>query len=288
MAGTLLLRGMLVGIVAGLLCFSFLKIVGEPQVDRAIAFETRLDQAKVEAKAQAPRAQGIAVPKEEPEPELVSRRVQAGIGLFTGVLVYNAAFGGLFALVFAFVYGRVGDFGPRATSALLAAAGLIAVYVVPNLKYPANPPSVGDPATIGMRTALYFAMMAISLAAMIASVVLRRRLLARCGAWNASLIAGAAYLIVMIAVGLRLPAINEVPEAIPGRRALAVQNCVVGGAADHVGGHRCALRRADRARASALSAAESRYPGTCSSSASTVGSLIAPEGPADPLRVPIT
>ena len=40
MAGTLLLRGMLIGIVAGLLCFSFLKIVGEPQTDQAIAFET--------------------------------------------------------------------------------------------------------------------------------------------------------------------------------------------------------------------------------------------------------
>ena len=51
MAGTLLLRGMLVGIVAGLLCFGFLKIVGEPQVDRAIAFETQLDQARARAKA---------------------------------------------------------------------------------------------------------------------------------------------------------------------------------------------------------------------------------------------
>jgi Probable cobalt transporter subunit (CbtA) len=31
------------------------------------------------------------------------------------------------------------DLGPRATSALLAAAGFIAVYVTPMLKYPANP-----------------------------------------------------------------------------------------------------------------------------------------------------
>lgn len=215
MAGTLLLRGMLVGIVAGLLCFSFLKIVGEPQVDRAIAFETRLDEAKARASARALIAQGITAPQQEPAPELVSRRVQAGIGLFTGVMVYNAAFGGLFALVFAFVYGRVGDFGPRAASALLAAAGLIAVYVIPNLKYPANPPSAGDPATIGMRTAWYFAMIAISLAAMIGSVALGRRLLARCGAWNASLAAGAAYLIVMIAAGLRLPAVDEVPKQFP-------------------------------------------------------------------------
>jgi hypothetical protein len=52
MAGTLLLRGMLIGIVAGLLCFGFLKIVGEPQVDRAIAFETQLDEAKAHAEAQ--------------------------------------------------------------------------------------------------------------------------------------------------------------------------------------------------------------------------------------------
>src|SRR5271163_1865032 len=215
MAGTLLLRGMLIGIVAGFLCFSFLKIVGEPQVDRAIAFETQLDEAKAQAKAQPLIAKGLPAPKEEPESELVSRRAQVSIGLFTGVMVYNVAFGGLFALAFALAYGRMGDFGPRTTSALLAALGLVAIYIVPNLKYPANPPSVGDPATIGMRTALYFNMIAISLAAMIAAGMLRLRLLGRFGAWNAFLIAGAGYLIVMVAIGLALPAINEVPGEFP-------------------------------------------------------------------------
>lgn len=215
MAGTLLLRGMLIGIIAGLLCFSFLKIVGEPQVDRAIAFESQLDWAKARAAAQALIAKGLPAPKEEPEPELVSRRVQAGIGLFTGVMVYNVAFGGLFALAFGLAYGRMGDFDPRTTAALLAALGLVAVYIVPNLKYPANPPSVGDPATIGMRTALYFSMIAISLAAMIAAGMLRLRLLARYGAWNAFLIAAGAYLIVVIVVGLVLPPVNEVPAEFP-------------------------------------------------------------------------
>ena len=215
MAGTFLLRGMLVGIIAGLLCFSFLKVVGEPQVNRAIAFETQLDEAKAEAAAQALIAQGLAAPKEEPEPELVSRGVQASIGLFIGVMIYNIAFGGLFALAFALAYGRMGDFGPRSTAALMAILGLIAVYVVPNLKYPANPPSVGDPATIGPRTALYFSMIAISLAAMIAAGMLRLRLLPRYGAWNAFLIAATAYLLVVIVVGLALPAVNEVPEGFP-------------------------------------------------------------------------
>ena len=50
MVGTLLMRGMLVGIVAALLSFGFLKIVGEPAVDRAIAFETQMDEAKDKAK----------------------------------------------------------------------------------------------------------------------------------------------------------------------------------------------------------------------------------------------
>ena len=211
MAGTLLLRGMLIGIIAGLLSFSFLKIVGEPQIDSAIAFETHIDQTK----AQALIAKGLPAPKEQPEPELVSRRVQAGIGLLIGVMVYNVAFGGLFALAFALAYGRIGDFGPRSTAALLAALGLVAIYIVPSLKYPANPPSVGDPATIGPRTALYFSMITISLAAMIAAGMLRLRLAARFNAWNACLIAGAAYLIAVLAAGLALPAINEVPREFP-------------------------------------------------------------------------
>ena len=49
MVRTFLVRGMLVGIVAGLLSFAFLKIYGEPQVDLAVAFETQQDEAKAAA-----------------------------------------------------------------------------------------------------------------------------------------------------------------------------------------------------------------------------------------------
>jgi predicted cobalt transporter CbtA len=216
MVGALLTRGMLVGILAGILSFGFLKLVGEPAVDRAIAFEVGSDEAKDMAKdiAKAHHA-GMAMPKEDSEPELVSRSVQSGIGLFTGVTVYNTAFGGLFALVFAFAYRRMGDFDPRTTSVLLAVSGIVAVYIVPGLKYPANPPAVGDHETIGMRTGLYFAMIAISLAAMIASWMLRNRLVPKYGSWNAALIGAAAYLVVVAAVGLALPTVNEVPDAFP-------------------------------------------------------------------------
>ena len=210
MVRTLLIRGMLVGLVAGLLVFGFGKLFGEPQVDRAITFETAMDAAK----AKADMAKGMPMPLDEPE--LVSRAVQAGLGLFTGVAVYATAFGGLFALVFAFAYGRVGDLSPRTVSALLAAGGIVALYLVPNLKYPANPPSVGDPDTIGMRTGFYFLMMLISIAAMVAAILVRQRLAPRHGGWSASLIGAAGYVVVVvIAANFVLPVVNEVPRAFP-------------------------------------------------------------------------
>jgi predicted cobalt transporter CbtA len=226
MVGSLLTRGMLIGFVAGILCFGFLRFVGEPPVDRAIAFEAAADEARDHkdqaketaedhAKSDHTMAQGMTMPKQDSEPELVSRSTQAGLGLFTGVTVYNTAFGGLFALVFAFAYRRMGDFDARTTSALLAVSGMIAVYIVPVLKYPANPPAVGAADTIGMRTGLYFAMIAISLAAMIGAWMLRNRLLSRVGGWNAALIAAAAYLVVVIAVAAALPDVNEVPDGFP-------------------------------------------------------------------------
>lgn len=196
MVGHLLLRGMLVGVVAGLLAFGFARIFGEPQIDRAIAFEEQMSKAKGEAA----------------EPELVSRETQAGIGLFTGVVVYGAALGGLFSLVFAFVYGRVGGLGPRTTAALLALGGFFAIVLIPEIKYPANPPSVGEPESIGYRTELFLLMLAISVAALVLAVMLARQLRARCGAWNAALIAGAAFVALIAIVQYMLPAINEVPE----------------------------------------------------------------------------
>jgi predicted cobalt transporter CbtA len=215
MVGGHLLRGMLVGVVAGILAFGFLKGFGEPSVDKAIAFETQVDRAKEKAKADGVVTSRAALPKEDPAPELVSRQVQAGIGLFTGVAIYSAAFGGLFALAFALAYGRIGDFGSRAASALLATSGFIAISVVPSLKYPANPPAIGDPDTLGARTALYFAMIAISLAVMIGAGSLRLRLTPRYGAWNATLLAAGAYLLAVFAAGLALPGVNEVPDQFP-------------------------------------------------------------------------
>lgn len=52
---------------------------------------------------------------------------------------------------------------PRATAAMLAAVGFGALIFIPQLKYPANPLSVGEPETIAARIALYFIFIMIGL-----------------------------------------------------------------------------------------------------------------------------
>jgi predicted cobalt transporter CbtA len=197
--GALLLRGILAGILAGLLAVGFAEIFGEPQVGSAIAFE-----------AAAEKAVGAM-----PEPELVSRAVQRSIGLLTAGLTFGAALGGLLALIFAGVYGRISRLAPRPLAALLAAGGFLAVTLVPQLKYPASPPAVGMADTIGLRTALYFEMIAISLAALTLALLLGRRVAARFGGWNAALLGAGLFILVVIGVQFALPEINEVPDAFP-------------------------------------------------------------------------
>src|SRR3984957_9717635 len=213
--GSLLWRGMIVGFVAALLSFGLLKVVGEPAVDRAIAFESAMDEAKAKAEHDAAVAKGETPPPPEEGYEIVSRPTQAGIGLFTGVTTYSIAFGGLFSLAFAILYGRMGDFSRRLTAALIALSGFLAVYAVPILKYPANPPSIGNPDTIGLRTAIYFGMILLSLGSMIATWSIRNRLIDQLGEWNATIVAAADFLVAVVIFALVMPPLDEVPEGFP-------------------------------------------------------------------------
>ncbi|MET8446822.1 CbtA family protein [Streptomyces sp. NPDC005209] len=212
----LLVRGMLAGLAAGVLALVAAYFLGEPNVDSAISFE--------EAHSH------------EHEMEVVSRSLQSTAGLATGVLVYGVAFGGIAALAFCFALGRVGRFSPRATALLLSGCALLAVYVVPFLKYPANPPSVGDPDTISKRTSLYFLMMVLSVLLAIAATILGKRLAPTVGTWWATVVAVAAFATVIGLAYALLPAVNEVPQHFPATllwrfrlSALAIQAVLWGG-----------------------------------------------------------
>lgn len=202
MVRRLLIRGMLVGLVAGLAAFGFARWKGEPAVNQAIAFEEYV---------------GRDVHHEAHEHEEVSRSVQDSAGLGTGAILYGVAMGGIFALVFTVAYGRIGLRTAQGTSALLGLLAFLGICLVPMLKYPPNPPAIGLDDTIGKRTVLYLVMVVLSVAAIVVAVVVRRRLLARFGAWNATLLVGGGYLVAMGLCYLLLPGINEVPQAaVPG------------------------------------------------------------------------
>ncbi|MFI7407406.1 CbtA family protein [Streptomyces sp. NPDC049627] len=193
----LLVRGMLAGLVAGIPALVFAYLVGEGPVDAAIAFES--GHSHHEAGGE----------------ELVSRTLQSTAGLATGVLVYGVAVGGIAALAFCFALGRIGRFGARATAALTALTAFGAGYLVPMLKYPANPPAVGNPDTLDKRTALFFLMIALSVLLAIAAVLLGRRLAATLGNWNASVVAGAAFLAALTVAMVFLPSGENVPHGFP-------------------------------------------------------------------------
>ncbi|RCG22775.1 hypothetical protein DQ384_34790 [Sphaerisporangium album] len=214
MVRNLLVRGMLAGLAAAALALVFAWVFGEPQVSAAIAVEERGGGHA----AHAPAVPGAAAPEsghEHADEGSVSRDVQSTVGLATGLGVFGVAVGGVFALVFAFAYGRLGSFGARATAALLALGAFVTVELVPFMKYPANPPAVGDPATISRRTVLYLAILVISVLLAVAAVYLARQLAPRHGTWNATLFAALAYVVAVAVVYVLMPTVDEVAPDFP-------------------------------------------------------------------------
>jgi Probable cobalt transporter subunit (CbtA) len=190
-------RGVLAGALGGLVAFLFARTFVEPAIGRAIDFE--------EAHSTG-HDHGV---------ELFTREVQANVGMGFGVVAFAIAMGALLAVAFVVAHGRIGGVGPRALSVMLAAMAFGATTVVPALKYPPNPPSIGHEETIRERTGPYLLMVLLSLAVAIGAVWLGRRLVARFGGWSAALIAVAAYVLVVAAAMLILPAVTETPDGFP-------------------------------------------------------------------------
>lgn len=218
MTGRYLLLGMIAGLISGVLCFGVGKVWGEPPVAAAIAIE----EAGSAAEAPAGHTHDATASTAEAEPAGhshgdeeggISRDTQAGIGLLTGMAVFGTGLGGLFALAFAFVQSRFSNLTAPATAWTMALLGYVSVVLVPFLKYPANPPAVGHGETIGLRTQMFFVMMALSLIAMVIAVAVSRSGNDR---WRAGILGGLAYLVLVTIAGHMLPVINEVPADFPG------------------------------------------------------------------------
>jgi len=193
-------RGLVAGALAGVIAFVFARIFVEPVIDRAIGFEDGVGEAHEAMHG-----------GHEHGAEVFTRGVQANIGLGFGVIAFSVAMGALFAVVFAVAYGRVGNVSARGLSLYVAGGMLLSLYVVPALKYPANPPAVSLEETIRQRTLLYLLMVVLSAALFVGAVYLGRQLAERLGAWNATLAAAGSYIAAIAIVMLILPTIDETP-----------------------------------------------------------------------------
>ncbi|WP_019631455.1 CbtA family protein [Actinomadura atramentaria] len=196
-------RGMLAGALGGLLAFLFARIFAEPQIQRAIDYESGRDAAQ----SLLDKAAGLPVEAEGSDP--FSRAVQGNLGIGVGMILFGVAMGGLFAVAYTLACGRVGNVRPRPLALLVALGGFLALYLVPFLKYPANPPAIGHEDTIRERSGLYLLMVGVSVVVLVGGVWLGQRLRARFTAWNAALLAALACAVVLGAVMLLLPSLGE-------------------------------------------------------------------------------
>ena len=206
--GRLVARGLLAGLLAGLIAGAMGFVVGEPQIDAAVELETTVSEPHSHTDSDPT----VGHTHEEDEP-LVTRTGQRA-GLFLATSLAGAALGAIFATV-ASAVRRAVPVSANALSLGLAAAAWLAVVVVPFLKYPPSPPSVGEPETINQRTLLWLAAIVVGLAAVagaayVASVSAKLR-------YPSARIALAIITFVVVAtVGcVLLPTVDEVADGFP-------------------------------------------------------------------------
>jgi predicted cobalt transporter CbtA len=142
--GSVMRAALLAGVAAGLLAAVFNFILTEPIIDRAITLEALRQQAEGSY--------------EEP---MVSRGTQQ-VGLFVGFLLLGLTWSLLLGAAYHIAQRWLPGWSRLGRGLLLAGLGLWAVALFPGLKYPANPPGVGDPETIGYRQALYLGFLGLS------------------------------------------------------------------------------------------------------------------------------
>ena len=180
----LILRGFGSGALGGLLAFVFARILAEPVIQRATDYENGRDAAAASLR----RAAGLTMLGHDHE--LFSRGVQGDAGLPVGMILFGVAMGSLVAVAHALVARGTGPPPrPRVVALLIAAAGFAGFFLLPFLKYPAEPPGIEHAQSIQTRGGLHLAMVAISVASVVAAGLAARRRSPRLGAWRATLVA---------------------------------------------------------------------------------------------------
>jgi len=137
---TFIFVSLLSGVIAGVILAGVNYFVAEPFIDQTIGIE--VDNSI---------ASGEVVDFDE----LSSYRVWQKEGTFAAGAFLGLTYGAILGIVYVISRKYLPSSDDRKKALILAAIMCLSLYVVPFIKYPANPPAVGDPETIGLRDSLY-------------------------------------------------------------------------------------------------------------------------------------
>jgi predicted cobalt transporter CbtA len=142
-----LISGALAGFVHGTVNFAIV----EPYLDQAIGIENQNLFASGEA-------------EDTPQfwAEYEGYRIWQKSGQVLAGVILGTSIGALFGLVFAFARNSLPGNNDIKKALVLAGIMWFTMYLIPFLKYPANPPTVGDSETVVLRAILYLSFIAIS------------------------------------------------------------------------------------------------------------------------------
>ena len=153
------------GAFAGLVHGTVNSVIVEPYLDKAIQIE---NQNLFES--------GEEIDAPEFWEAYEGYRVwQKGGQILAGVIL-GTSIGSLFGIVFAFSRKSLPGNNDVKKALVLAGIMWVTLYLIPFLKYPANPPTVGDSETVVLRAILYLSFIAISGFSVIGFYKLSKRL----------------------------------------------------------------------------------------------------------------
>ena len=142
-----LVSGAIAGFVHGTINFALV----EPYLDQAIGLEN-----------ESLFASGEAEDNLEFWAEYESYRIWQKSGQVLAGVILGLAMGSLFGIVYALSRNSLPGKTDVTKSVILAGVMWLTIYIIPFLKYPANPPTVGDGETVMLRAILYVSFIALS------------------------------------------------------------------------------------------------------------------------------
>jgi predicted cobalt transporter CbtA len=146
-AGIFILITLLSGAIAGTILAVLNQVIVEPFIDRAIDIENQ------NAAAQGELINPI---------EFANYRIWQKGGEIAAGTILGTSIAALFGIVFAYTRDSIPSSSNKRKALILAGIMWFVLFIIPALKYPANPPAVGDPETIYYRQSLYLTYLAIS------------------------------------------------------------------------------------------------------------------------------